>query len=168
MSLIVRKMKVEDVPAAHEIDKLSFTLPWPERSLRFEVTNNPAARCWVAELDDHLVGMLILWILVDEAHIATLATHHEFRRQGIAKQLLVTALKEAFIEGAHSALLEVRAGNEPAQALYRKFGFEVVGRRERYYKDNNEDAVLMTLHPLPAVPLLRFEISKSVTGRKKN
>ena len=73
MSLIVRRMNVEDVPAAHEIDKLSFTLPWPERSFRFEVTSNPASRCWVAELDGRLVGMLVLWKIVDEAHIATLA-----------------------------------------------------------------------------------------------
>jgi ribosomal-protein-alanine N-acetyltransferase len=42
MSLIVRRMNVDDVPAAHEIDRLSFTLPWPERSFRFEVTDNPA------------------------------------------------------------------------------------------------------------------------------
>ena len=154
MSLIVRRMTVEDVPAAHEIDKLSFTLPWPERSLRYEVSGNPSARCWAAELDGHLVGMLVLWMIVDEAHIATLATHHEFRRQGIAKQLLVTALEHVYLEGARSALLEVRAGNEAAQAMYRKFGFEVVGRRERYYKDNNEDAVLMTLKRLPVIPLL--------------
>ena len=155
MRLIVRRMIVEDVPAVHEIDRLSFTLPWPERSLRFEVTDNPAARCWVAELDGHVVGMLILWMIVDEAHIATVATHHEFRRQGIAKQLLVTALDYAYTEGARSALLEVRAGNEAAQAMYRKFGFDVVGLRERYYKDNNEDAVLMTLHRLPVEPLTR-------------
>jgi ribosomal-protein-alanine N-acetyltransferase len=147
-------MTLEDVPAAHEIDKLSFTLPWPERSLRYEVSDNPSARCWAAELDGHLVGMLVLWMIVDEAHIATLATHHEVRRQGIAKQLLVTALEHAYLEGARSALLEVRAGNEAAQAMYRKFGFEVVGRRERYYKDNNEDAVLMTLKRLPVIPLL--------------
>ena len=153
MSLIFRKMTVEDVPSAHEIDRQSFTLPWPERSLRFEVTDNPAARCWVAELDGHIVGMLILWVIIDEAHIATLATHHEFRRQGIAKQLLVTALDSAYEEGSRSALLEVRAGNEVAQSMYRKFGFEVVGRRERYYKDNNEDAVLMTLRRLPVKPL---------------
>ena len=157
MSLIVRRMTVEDVPAAHEIDKLSFTLPWPERSLRFEVSDNPGARCWAAELDGRLVGMLVLWMIVDEAHIATLATHHEFRRRGIAKQLLVIALKDAYTEGARSALLEVRAGNEAAQAMYRKFGFEVVGRRERYYKDNNEDAVLMTLSRLPVEPLSHFE-----------
>ena len=156
MSLIVRRMTVEDVPAAHEIDKLSFTLPWPERSLRFEVSDNPSARCWAAELDGYVVGMLVLWMIVDETHIATLATHHEFRRQGIAKQLLVTALEHAYTEGARSALLEVRAGNEAAQAMYRKFGFDEVGRRKRYYKDNNEDAVLMTLQRLPVIPFLKY------------
>jgi ribosomal-protein-alanine N-acetyltransferase len=149
MSLTIRRMTVEDVPAAHEIDVFSFTLPWPERSLRFEVTDNPAARCWAAELDGRLVGMLALWMIVDEAHIATVATHPGYRQQGIASQLLVAALKSAYAEGARSALLEVRAGNQAAQEMYRKFGFEVVGRRERYYKDNHEDAVLMTLPRLP-------------------
>jgi len=149
MSLVVRRMTVEDVLAAHAIDVSSFTLPWPERSLRFEVSDNPAARCWVAELNGHVVGMLVLWMIVDEAHIASLATHPEFRRQGIAKQLLVVALEKAYTEGARAAFLEVRAGNEAARSMYRKFGFEEVGRRERYYKDNNEDAILMTLHRLP-------------------
>ena len=149
MNLIIRRMTVEDVPAAHQIDVSSFTLPWPERSLRFEMTDNPAARCWVAELDGRLGGMLILWMIVDEAHIATIATHPSYRRQGIASSLLAEALKFAYAEGARSALLEVRAGNLAAQEMYRKFGFDEVGRRERYYKDNHEDAVLMTLHRLP-------------------
>jgi ribosomal-protein-alanine N-acetyltransferase len=91
----------------------------------------------------------VLWMIVDEAHIATIATHPDYRRQGIAKRLLVKALEFAQTEGARSALLEVRAGNRAAQEMYRKFGFEVVGRRERYYKDNYEDAVLMTLPRLP-------------------
>jgi len=152
MSLIIRRMTVEDVPAAHELDVLSFTLPWPERSLRFEVTDNPAARCWVAELGGRLVGMLVLWMIVDEVHIATIATHPEHRRQGIAKQLFVEALDLAYAEGARSVLLEVRAGNQAAREMYRKFGFEIVGRRERYYKDNFEDAILMTLPHLPIEP----------------
>lgn len=152
MSLIIRRMTVEDVPAAHELDVLSFTLPWPERSLRFEVTDNPAARCWVAELGGRLVGMLVLWMIVDEAHIATIATHPEHRRQGIAKQLFVEALDLAYAEGARSVLLEVRAGNQAAREMYRKFGFEIVGRRERYYKDTFEDAILMTLPHLPIEP----------------
>jgi len=152
MSLIIRRMTVEDVPAAHELDVLSFTLPWPERSLRFEVTDNPAARCWVAELGGRLVGMLVLWMIVDEVHIATIATHPEHRRQGIAKQLFVEALDLANAEGARSVLLEVRAGNQAAREMYRKFGFEIVGRRKRYYKDTFEDAILMTLPHLPIEP----------------
>jgi [ribosomal protein S18]-alanine N-acetyltransferase len=160
MSLIVRRMTVEDVQIAHEIDTSSFTLPWPERSFRFEVTDNPASRCWAAELDGQVVGILILWMILDEAHIATLATHPAHRRKGIAEQLLITALNKAYEEGARSALLEVRAGNVAAQTLYHKFGFEEVGTRKRYYKDNDEDAVLMTLERLPVVPLSHFESSE--------
>jgi ribosomal-protein-alanine N-acetyltransferase len=85
-----------------------------------------------------------------------LAIHPEFRRQGIAEDLLVTALEKARAEGAQSALLEVRAENQAAQALYQKYGFEMVGRRERYYKDNHEDAILMTLHHLPVEPVPRI------------
>ena len=156
MSLVIRRMTLEDVPTAHEIDVSSFTLPWPERSFRFEVTDNPAARCWVAELDGCVVGMLVLWMIVEEAHIASLATHPDLRRQGIAKKLLVTALDHAYTEGARTAFLEVRAGNEAARKMYQKFGFEEVGRRERYYKDNNEDAILMTLKRLPLAPVFRL------------
>jgi ribosomal-protein-alanine N-acetyltransferase len=107
-------------------------------------------------MDDRVVGMLVLWIIVDEAHIASLATHPEFRRQGIAKQLLVKALDTAYAEGARTAFLEVRASNEAARRMYQKFGFEEAGRRERYYKDNNEDAILMTLKRLPLEPIFRF------------
>ena len=157
MRLIIRRMTVEDVQVAHEIDRLSFTLPWPERSFRFEVTDNPASRCWAAELDGRVVGILILWMIIDEAHIATLAAHPAHRRQGIGEQLLVTALNKAYEEGARSALLEVRAGNVAAQALYYKYGFEAVGSRKRYYKDNNEDAILMTLKRLPGTLVSRVE-----------
>jgi ribosomal-protein-alanine N-acetyltransferase len=141
-------MTLEDVPAVVELDQLSFSLPWPERSFRYELTDNPASRCWVHEQDGRIVGMLVAWLLVDEAHIATLATHPDYRRQGIAKELLTYALRYMAKEGAVSSFLEVRASNTAAQAMYRKFGFEVSGRRPRYYKDNDEDAILMTLTKL--------------------
>ena len=92
--------------------------------------------------------MLVLWLIVDEAHVATIATHPDFRRQGIGEKILTVALKDAAKAGATHALLEVRATNEAAQTMYRKFGFEAVGRRPKYYKDNGEDAILMTLHHL--------------------
>jgi ribosomal-protein-alanine N-acetyltransferase len=117
-------------------------------------------------MDGRVVGMLVLWLIVDEAHIASLATHPDFRQQGIAKQLLVTALDHAYMEGARSAFLEVRAGNETARRMYHKFGFEEVGLRERYYKDNNEDAILMTLKQLPLAPLSR-QMEDDSTGTDK-
>jgi ribosomal-protein-alanine N-acetyltransferase len=145
MTPLIRRMRLEDVPAVHEIDVLSFSLPWPERSFRYELTENPVSRGWVAELNGKIAAMLILWFIVDEAHIATIAVHPDFRRQGIGEQILLAALRAVREEGARRAFLEVRVGNAAAQEMYRKYGFEVVGVRPKYYRDNNEDALLMNL-----------------------
>lgn len=148
MNLTIRQMTMDDLPAVLELDKMSFSLPWPERSFRFELTDNPASRCWIAEVDGRVVGMIVVWLLIDEAHVATLATHPDFRRRGIAKKLLSHALGHLIHEGARSSFLEVRESNLAAQRMYREFGYEESGRRLRYYKDNNEDAILMTLRSL--------------------
>jgi ribosomal-protein-alanine N-acetyltransferase len=143
MKFNIRKMTLDDLPEVAAIDRASFSLPWPERSFRFEITDNPASRCWVAEADSRVIGMVVLWMIADEAHIATLATREEFRRRGIGTALLVHALNAAKAEGAVSSFLEVRESNRAAQEMYRKLGFVENGRRPRYYKDNNEDAILM-------------------------
>lgn len=148
MNLLIRKMMLEDIPAVVELDKISFSLPWPERSFRFEITENSASRCWVAEVDGRVIGMVVGWLLVDEIHIATIATHPDFRRQGIGRKLLSHTLRRAAEEGAQSSFLEVRASNLGAQEMYRQFGYEPTGRRKRYYKDNDEDAILMNLESL--------------------
>ena len=148
MTFVIRKMTVEDIPAVVALDQLSFSLPWPERSFRFELTQNTASRCWVAEVDGRMVGMIVNWLLVDEVHVATLATHPDFRRQGIAKELLAHSLRYMSGEGAVSSFLEVRESNTAAREMYRKFGYEDTGRRRGYYKDNNEDAILMTLEKI--------------------
>jgi ribosomal-protein-alanine N-acetyltransferase len=153
LDLSIRRMNLADVPGVYALDVLSFNLPWTERSFLYEVTENANARNWVAELPQdgspRLVGMLVLWFILDEAHIATLAVHPEFRRRGIARRLLQTALDEAYTEGAERCLLEVRAGNRAALTMYKEIGFEIVGRRSHYYHDNDEDALLMTLENLP-------------------
>ena len=148
MTVLIRRMTLADVPAVHEIDLLSFSLPWPERSFRFELTENQVSRGWVAEVDGKIAAMLVLWFIVDEAHIATIAVHPDFRRQGIGEQILLHALQAARDEGASRAFLEVRSGNSAAQAMYKKYGFYVAGVRPGYYKDNNEDAFLMNLEKL--------------------
>ena len=145
MTILIRRMTLEDVPAVHEIDTLSFSLPWPERSFRFELTENPVSRGWVAEVNSRIAAMLVLWFIIDEAHVATIAVHPDFRRQGIGEQILLYALRSAQTEGARRAFLEVRAGNVAAQTMYKKYGFAIAGVRRGYYRDNNEDALLMNL-----------------------
>ncbi len=145
MSLSIRKMILNDLKKVVEIDRASFSLPWPERSFRFELEENLASRSWVAELDKQIVGMVVAWFIVDEIHIATIATHPDFRRRGIGRDLLLHTLQSAKEEGAITSFLEVREGNIYAQEMYRKFGFVEDGRRKGYYKDNGEDAILMSL-----------------------
>ena len=149
MTPFIRRMILADIDQVVEIDRASFSLPWPPRSFQYEVTDNAASRGWVAEIEGCIVGMIVIWMIVHEAHIATIAVRPDFRRRGIAEKLLLHALTCARSEGAIRAFLEVRAGNMAAQEMYRKYGFVVDGRRPRYYKDNNEDAVLMSLNGLP-------------------
>jgi [ribosomal protein S18]-alanine N-acetyltransferase len=158
MNLVFRRMTLEDIEQVVSIDQVSFSLPWPERSFRYELTDNPASRCWVVEADGKIVAMLVAWLLVDEAHIATIATHPDYRRQGIAKKLMIHALSYMAKEGAVSSFLEVRESNIAALEMYRKFGFEVSGRRRGYYKDNQEDAILMTLEGLNVEKLEGWQV----------
>ncbi len=149
MNVDIRRMTPADVAAVSQIDRMSFSLPWPEHSFQYEVSENRVSRCWVAETEDkRIAAMIVSWIIVDEMHIATIATHPDFRRQGIGERILRQALLDASQAGARLAFLEVREANEAAQAMYRKFGFRATGRRPRYYRDNGEDAILMTLEPL--------------------
>jgi len=151
MTASVRSMRIADIPEVVRIDQMSFSLPWPEHSYQYEVRHNKAARCFVAEASDkRVVAMIVSWIIVDELHIATLATHEEHRREGIGSRLLVEALRDASTLGAKRVLLEVREGNGAAMAMYQKFGFQATGRRPNYYRDNGEDAILMTLESLEA------------------
>ena len=166
MNLTIRKMTVEDVPAVVDLDHKSFSLPWPERSFRFELTDNPASRCWVAELDGKVVAMIVAWLIVDEAHVATIATDAEYRRQGIGKRLLAYALESLIQDGARSSFLEVRESILAAQEMYRKFGYEVTGRRRRYYRDNDEDAILMNLDSLNA-ERLRMDAGYSTLDKEE-
>lgn len=152
----LREMKIDDVERVHAIDQLSFSLPWSERSFRFELTENRNSSVWVAEIVGEegappaVIGMIVVWIVLDEAHIATLAVHPDYRKLGAGRCLLTQGLRASAERGAQIAYLEVRKSNLAAQALYESFSFEVVGERKRYYKDNQEDALLMTLHDIQA------------------
>jgi ribosomal-protein-alanine N-acetyltransferase len=154
VSPTIRLMQAGDIPAVMDIDRLSFSLPWPERSYAFELGNQPVSHLLVAEAESEegrqLVGYVGFWLIVDEAHISTLAVRPGWRGQGIGSGLLCAALQRAMDHGAEMATLEVRASNAMAIEMYTRHGFGVVGRRLHYYRDNDEDALLMTTTDLRA------------------
>lgn len=90
-----------------------------------------------------IVGYAGIWLMVDEAHVTTIATHPDVRRRGLGELLLVSLIDIGYEIGARWMTLEVRVSNEPAKALYHKYGFSIVSTRPRYYSDNNEDAYIM-------------------------
>ncbi len=161
----IRSMQRADLEQVQAIDQISFTLPWPASAYRYELEENEASRLWVAETTDAqghptIIGIIIIWLILDEAHVATIAVHPDYRHRGVAQQLLVVAMQDAVRLGALQATLEVRAGNWVAQKLYHRFQFEVVGRRIRYYRDNNEDALIMTTRKLSEiVPQIESTVS---------
>jgi len=164
---IVEPMRLSDVPQVMAIERVSFPLPWPERAYRYELSQNTTshyvvlrrapisnAKGWPQsfkrflrrDLRQPILGYGGYWLIAGEAHISTLAVATEYRRRGLGELLLYCMLKRAAAMDAFEATLEVRVSNHAAQNLYRKYGFENVGRRRRYYQDNGEDALIMTVH----------------------
>jgi ribosomal-protein-alanine N-acetyltransferase len=90
-----------------------------------------------------IVGFAGLWLMVDEAHVTTIAMHPSFRRRGLGEYMLASLIDIAYEIGAKWVTLEVRVTNYNAQNLYRKYGFREAGLRHRYYSDNQEDALIM-------------------------
>lgn len=94
---------------------------------------------------EYMIGFVGLWFMLQEAHITAIATRINYRRQGIGEALLISAIENSISFGAQMITLEVRVSNVIAQSLYLKYGFCIVGKRIRYYSDNNEDALLMSI-----------------------
>jgi ribosomal-protein-alanine N-acetyltransferase len=145
MAVRVRPASDADVDRVVEIAARSFAHPWSRESFASD-----AARSWtrvlVAEDTDeagaHIVGFAHYWLVAGEVQVMNVATDPAFRRRGYGRALVAAMMQHAREIAAQLVLLEVRAGNGAAIALYSAFGFEETGRRERYY-DDGEDAVLM-------------------------
>ena len=117
----------------------------PRRPRLFPLSLLPGRPAATAPSPDlaSMVGFAGLWLMVDEAHITTIAIHPDYRRRGLGELLLVSLIDIAYDIGARWVTLEVRVSNYTAQNLYRKYGFHESGVRHRYYSDNQEDALIM-------------------------
>jgi len=138
-------MKKENLPQVLEIEKLSYTNPWTRESFLYEITENPLATYLVAVEGEKVIGYGGIWIVLDEAHITTLAVHPDFRRKGIGEVLLKALIDLAKNRRVQNIILEVRVSNLAAQYLYKKIGFQPIGIRKKYYTRPEEDAVVMSL-----------------------
>lgn len=148
MNFTIRPMQSTDIPEVFEIDKASAVLYWPERSYHFEVEQNEASRPFVAVgSDGKILGFIVFWLIIDEAHLANFAVCAKARCMGIGRALLNHGLRVCYEGGARISFLEVRAGNAPAIHLYESTGYHTESIRKQYYQDNHEDALLMNLDP---------------------
>lgn len=98
---------------------------------------------WVAESDAGVVGLVVTGVAADEMEILNLAVEPDWRRRGVGTALVETALEHGRRSGAKRVFLEVRESNQAARGFYRRQGFAVAGRRPRYYRRPDEDAVVM-------------------------
>lgn len=144
VSYTLRPMTAELVPGIAELERLCFSRPWSEDALRSELFNDAA--CFIAAVTEtgEVAGYAGLHCILDEGYIDNVAVRPEFRRQGVAGELLGAFLRYGRANLAFLTL-EVRASNEAAISLYHKYGFRQVGRRKNYYDAPREDAILMTL-----------------------
>jgi len=136
----IRPMGPDDIPAVAALEERVFADPWSENAFREELAT-ASRRYLVAEEGRAILGYGGLLVVEDDAHIVTLAVEPGTRGRGLGTRLMLRLAEEALRAGAAHLTLEVRVSNQPAQSLYRRFGFETVGLRRHYYRD--EDALIM-------------------------
>jgi len=139
----VEPMSSTDIPRVLEIERESFRTPWPRDAYVHELKENRLATYFIAKAGEQIVGYCGMWVILDEAHITTIAVDPEFRGMHVGERLLIGLIDASVDRGARWMTLEVRRSNLSAQKLYKKYGFREIGTRKAYYSDNREDAIIM-------------------------
>jgi ribosomal-protein-alanine N-acetyltransferase len=137
-------MREADLPRVMEIERSAFSHPWSEEMVRREL-GHPFSTVLLAT--DGVAGVVhgfaVVWLVHDELHVLNVAVAPEARRRGVAQAVLEAVEALGREQGARVSMLEVRRGNAPAIALYRKLGYREVGVRPHYYPEDGEDALVM-------------------------
>jgi ribosomal-protein-alanine N-acetyltransferase len=149
--LDIRRMTEADLDVVMRIEYSVFMSPWSRRAFLYEIDENQLAIPMVAVVDGKICGYLVGWTVEDELHLGTVAVDEEWRRKGIATDLLHEIFRIAQQRRCNRAYLEVRRSNVSAQKLYERLGFQPVGVRPKYYTPQQEDAIIMA-KPLNGAP----------------
>jgi [ribosomal protein S18]-alanine N-acetyltransferase len=152
---VIEPATVEALENILQIEEACFSAPWTRKMLEAELSGNPFAHFLLAKRSTPgetgavpIVGYLCFWIVFEEVRLMNLAVIESMRRKGIARALVTQALEVGAAQTAIRAVLEVRASNHAAHALYRSLGFRDVTTRPTYYTNPIEDALLMELDPI--------------------
>ena len=136
----LRRMNESDLDEVLTLEKQLFPDPWSRSSFEYEIGGNPFSVPLVLEIEDKMYGYAIIWRIYEEFHIANFAIHPEKQGQKLGTQFLENIFQ---LKGDCAfAILEVRESNARAIHLYEKYGFKVIMKRARYYK-NGETALVM-------------------------
>ena len=142
-TLEILPMRSEDIPVVLHVESLCFSTPWPRNAFFNELTENKLAHYYVGRFEERVISYAGLWVILEDAHITTIAVEPMYQRKRFGEQLLIKLVEEAIERGARWITLEVRESNVAAQNLYKKYGFTVVSTRRGYYSDNDENALVM-------------------------
>ena len=138
----IELMTADHVPQIAELEKICFNDPWSEKSIASELDNRLSL--WLVAMDgDRVAGYVGSQSVLGETDMMNIAVHPDFRRRGIAEELVMKLVEELKVRGNHSLMLEVRVSNDPARKLYDKMGFQQVGLRKNYYRNPKEDACIL-------------------------
>lgn len=138
----IHKMTIQDLEQISNILSTEFDDFWNANLLKSEI-ENPNSKCIIAKNNDEIVGFACIWKAVDDIHITNIVVKKIYRKQGIGSLLLKELIEISNKENVNSITLEVNSLNLPAQNLYEKYGFKILGRRKNYY-NGTEDAIIMT------------------------
>jgi ribosomal-protein-alanine N-acetyltransferase len=140
--VLIRKMAHRDLDDVVAIEDKVFTDPWSYNSFKSDIYNDMAHPV-VAVFDEEVIGYACIYIVAGEVQIGNIAVAPEFRKRGVAKMLMNEILKMTDEHNCDSIFLEVRESNKAAQELYYSYGFKVVARRDAYYRNPRENAIIM-------------------------
>ena len=141
--IMIRDADISDAHEIAEVEKECFPKPWSEEVIRHDMNENGKARYLVAVTAGKIIGYISVWAMDYEGYINNIAVVPGFRRSHIASMLMDAMLYETETEGIVSHTLEVRESNMAARKLYEKYSFKETGKREHFYSDNGEDAVVL-------------------------
>lgn len=143
-NIIVRAMNLQDLQYLKQHLTTQFDDFWTSSILENEF-NGENTTYIVAEENNEIIGFAGILTIIDESNIMNIVTKKEKRHMGIGSLLLLELIKISENLNMKSITLEVNENNTPAINLYKKYNFEQVGVRKKYYNNTNS-AILMTLY----------------------